>query len=261
MENLSAAVVFAIFGSFLGSFTTMLIWRLYYDEKGICFGRSKCPKCKTVLKPKNLVPVLSWVFQRGKCSFCAAHISFFYPVVELIFAFVFFFFSLKFFGTIDFWQFLIAIFFALILFFYDVRFMIVDRRISWPAIAFAVGFMFFRELPFTDFLLGGAIGFAFYGSLCWISRGKWVGDGDAELGAFIGFLLGWKFFLLALLVANILGVIFSLPLLLMGRATRKTALPMGAFLIPALLMFLYDGQKIMDTYFVIMDAYLRIMGF
>ncbi len=230
----------------------MLIWRLYYDEKGICFGRSKCPKCNTTLKPRNLVPVFSWIFQRGKCAFCAAHISFFYPIVELVFAFVFFFFAQKFLGTADFWPFIIAIFFALILFFYDVRFMVVDRRISWPAIAFAVGFSFFRDVPFTEFFIGGAIGFAFYEFQYRVSGGKWVGAGDSELGAFLGFLLGWKFLLLALFIANILGVLFALPLVIMRCANGKTALPMGAFLIPALLMFLYDGQKIVDIYFAIM---------
>jgi prepilin signal peptidase PulO-like enzyme (type II secretory pathway) len=249
MENLDVALLLGILGAFFGSFATMLIWRLYYDEKGICFGRSKCPQCKKVLKPQNLVPVFSWVFQRGKCAFCAAHISFFYPVVELVFAFVFFVFTQKFFGTAEFLPFLIATFFALLLFFYDVRFFIVDRRISWPAIAFAVGFSFFRDLPFLDFLIGGAVGFLFYEIQYFVSKGRWVGAGDREFGAFMGFLLGWKFLLLALFMANILGVLFALPLLLTGKATGKTPLPMGAFLMPVLLIFLYDGQRILDFYF------------
>ncbi len=237
-----------LIGLVLGSFSSVLIHRLHFDEKGILWGRSRCPYCKTQLAPHQLIPLLSWLWQRGKCSACEVRISSFYPLLELIFGLVFFVFTAQFFGTSTFWPLIVSVFFLLILFFYDVRFLEVDRRISWPAIALALGWIFFRAEGWELYALGGIIGFAFYGIQYALSRGKWVGAGDMELGLLLGLLLGWKLTLGALFVAYILGTLVAIPLLITKKATGKTALPMGAFLIPATLLFLYSGDQIWAWY-------------
>ena len=142
-------------GSLLGSFTTMLIHRLHFDEKGIFGGRSQCPACHHILGPQNLVPLFSWLFQRGKCAFCRTPISVFYPTVELIFILLYGLFAWKFWGTVQFWPIMIFLFFILVLFFYDARFFEVDRRISFPAILLALLWAFFRAEPWDQYLLGG----------------------------------------------------------------------------------------------------------
>jgi prepilin signal peptidase PulO-like enzyme (type II secretory pathway) len=150
---------------------------------------------------------------------------------------------------------MISVFFLLILFVYDVRFMEVDRRISWPAIGLALIWSFFRDISFHEFFLGGGIGFLFYFVQYFYSKNKshpWVGSGDMELGLLCGLLLGWKYVLIMLLGAYILGILIAIPLLMIGRVHRKTPLPMGAFLIPATLAFLYAGEYIFDGYFVLL---------
>ncbi len=235
-------------GAMLGSFASLIIWRLHYDEPGILQGRSRCPKCKKTLQVKNLIPIFSWAFQRGKCSHCAKKIPLFYPIIELIFAGTFFLFASKFYGTDFFIPLILAVFFLLVLFFYDVLFSEVDDRIALPAIVLAGGWAFFRELPFQDFLIGGGIGFAFYWLQHFLSRGRWVGAGDFRLGALMGFLLGWKLLILALFAAYLIGMVVAIYFLVFKNYTRKSALPMGAFLMPATLMFLYDGQRIWEWY-------------
>ncbi|MCF7918011.1 prepilin peptidase [Candidatus Gracilibacteria bacterium] len=242
----------AVFGgAILGSFTTMLVHRLHYDETGIWGGRSRCPQCRHVLGILQLIPVFSWLFQRGKCAFCKKKIPYFYPLTELVFITTFFLFVQKFYSTDVFYPLLIAVFFLLVIFIYDVRFMEVDRRISFPAIGLALIWSFFRELSFQEYLIGGGIGFLFYFVQFFYSRKKehpWVGEGDIELGLLCGLLLGWKYFLVMLFLAYILGVFYALPLLFLGKANAKTALPMGAFLMPAILAFLYAGENIFSWY-------------
>lgn len=235
-------------GACLGSFTTMLIYRLHFDQKGIFAGRSQCPSCGTVLGFWNLVPIFSWLFQRGKCHSCKKKISAFYPLIEIIFATCFFIFGREFYDTWHFFAILAIVFISLVMFFYDARFFEVDDRIAIPGIILVAVYAFFRDLPWQDFFIGGGIGFLFYALQYYLSKGKWVGAGDMRLGIFMGLCLGWKLFILALFAAYILGLFFALPLLIMKKANRKTPLPMGAFLMPSLLIFLYNGDAIWDWY-------------
>ncbi len=226
----------------------MLVWRLHHDQKRIFWGRSKCPLCRKTLTPFQLIPLVSWLIQGGKCGFCKAPISKFYPLTELVFIVVFFLFSYKFHADVNFLPIMITIFLALILFVYDAKFFEVDRRISLPAILLAFGWAFFRELPFSEFIIGGAVGYLFYEIQYMASKGTWVGAGDRELGAFMGLVLGWQMLIPALFFAYILGVCVAVPLLIRGKANGKTPLPMGAFLMPALLLFLHSGSTLWDWY-------------
>ncbi len=248
MEKIGIIILVTMGGAMLGSFASLLIWRLHFDEPGILSGRSRCPKCKKTLQVKNLIPIFSWAFQKGKCSHCGAKISLFYPIIELVFAGTFFLFAEKFYGTNLFIPLILAVFFLLVLFFYDVLFSEVDDRVVLPAILAVGVWSVFRELPFLDFLIGGAIGFGFYWCQYYFSGGRWVGAGDLRLGALMGLLLGWKLVILALFLAYILGAVVAVYFLVFKNYTRKSALPMGAFLMPATLIFLYDGQRIWEWY-------------
>lgn len=66
----------------VGSFLGVLIARLPTGEP-VILGRSRCPRCATRLAPRDLVPLLSWAWQRGRCRHCGARLGLFYPLVEL----------------------------------------------------------------------------------------------------------------------------------------------------------------------------------
>ncbi len=72
-----------VFGLCFGSFYNVVILRSLSNES-IVFPASKCPKCGTKLKPWHNIPVLSYLFLRGKCAFCKEKISIQYPIIELI---------------------------------------------------------------------------------------------------------------------------------------------------------------------------------
>lgn len=77
-----------VFGLVIGSFLNVVILRTV-SEESIVFPSSKCPKCNTPLKWYHNIPVLSYMFLRGKCAFCKEHISIQYPIVELLTGFIF----------------------------------------------------------------------------------------------------------------------------------------------------------------------------
>lgn len=77
-----------VFGLVFGSFISLVSYRLPKSQN-IFVTRSKCPKCNHVLTAKNLVPVLSWLFSKGMCSYCKTGISIRYPLIEIATGFLF----------------------------------------------------------------------------------------------------------------------------------------------------------------------------
>ena len=88
-----------------------------------------------------------------------------------------------------------------------------------------------------------------YALLYIISSGKWVGFGDVKLGIFMGLLLGWQGALLALMVSNLLGVVWTLPGLLTGKLKRTDPVPFGPFLIAATFISFIWGPDLIEAYF------------
>ncbi len=82
--------LFFIIGTFFWSFSTVLIERWKHGKGGILFGRSECPHCHHALRATSLIPILSYIFQWGKCRDCNTKISSFYPVSECIMWVIFF---------------------------------------------------------------------------------------------------------------------------------------------------------------------------
>jgi len=82
MQGLIFTYLF-IFGAFTGSFLNLISDRLPVGRK-VVFGRSVCDSCKKTLKVKNLIPIFSFLFQKGRCSFCQKKLSFYYPLSELL---------------------------------------------------------------------------------------------------------------------------------------------------------------------------------
>ena len=72
----------AIFGLLIGSLLSLISYRVNSDEP-IVIARSKCPHCKKNLTPLNLIPLISWICQKGKCTGCKKKISIRYPLIEL----------------------------------------------------------------------------------------------------------------------------------------------------------------------------------
>ena len=241
------SVLAGIFGLFFGSFLSMLIPRLHTGEKGIFFGRSHCPHCKTDLKAHDLIPLVSYLWLKGHCRQCKEKISFWYPVTELTTALTF---GLLFFyvqsWTLFTWyalHFLVLLF----IFFYDLRYKEIHDGVMLPSIVFAFIASVAIGNPLSS-LLGAAVAVSFFGLQYLLSRGRWIGSGDLRIGAFMGLLLAWPMTLTALLASYIIGSLVSLLLLASKNATPKTAVPLGPFLLLGTMLTFFFGDFLVDFY-------------
>lgn len=249
------------FGTIVGSFLNVVILR-YRSGRGLG-GRSGCFTCGKPLSWFELVPVGSFLTQRGKCEGCKTPISWQYPIVEALtgFVFVFLYFRLEYllygvpllFGILfAYYAFVISL--LIVLSVYDMRHRILPDGLTMLfAITAFVGMFFIQSdslvihLPGIWDILAGIILPAPFALLWLVSKGKWMGLGDAKLMIGIGFLLGLSGGTAALLLSFWIGALASVIILLISpmvskhAASLKTAIPFGPFLaLGTVLVILYN---------------------
>ncbi|QQR55207.1 prepilin peptidase [Candidatus Peregrinibacteria bacterium] len=236
------------FGLIFGSFLSLLIPRLHQGEKGIVAGRSHCPECKHLLRAIDLLPLLSYLFQKGRCRYCKKKISFWYPITEL--ALLSFSIGLALlypepkFYALHFPLLFVAVF----IFLYDLRYKEIHEAILLPGILYAV-FYGLTQYGWESTGLGLAIGGLFFGLQFVLSRGRWLGSGDIEIGLFMGALLGFPHILVGIFSSYLLGSFLSLILLATKKASGQTALPLGPFLMLGTVLSFVWGEKLLSLYF------------
>ncbi len=267
-------IIFAliVLGLTLGSFVNALAWRLHesYSVKrkadsvkrlSIFYGRSMCPDCRHKLAAKDLMPVFSWLWLRGKCRYCHKPISLQYPLVELmaaglfVFSYIYWPLTLRGAGLLQFiiWLAFISGFLAMVV--TDLRWFWLPDKIIYPLIALAVAQLIAVSVwdKAPGQLLGAlwgvlilAGGFYF---LFMVSKGQWIGGGDVKLGALLGLIVGGPLMsLLLLLVASSAGTLTTLPFIATGKAKANARIPFCPFLMVATIVVRLFGAQIVHWY-------------
>jgi prepilin signal peptidase PulO-like enzyme (type II secretory pathway) len=256
-----------ILGACLGSFVNALVWRTRQRQTkksgpSILNGRSMCPNCKHQLAARDLVPVLSWLWLRGKCRYCRRPIED-KPWVELAAAAIF---SLSYIywpqplhggQIVLFVTWLAASVGLLALFVYDLKWMLLPSTILYPTffiaaagqLVYLIGYQPDKPRAAVQWVLSVAVAGGIFGLLFYGSKGRWIGFGDVRLGLITGTLL-WspsKSFLM-IFIASLLGLAAIIPLIALGKRQLSAKIPYGPFLISAASICLLFGTSLIDWY-------------
>lgn len=237
-----------ILGLIIGSFLNVVILR-YGTKDSIVKGSSKCPKCQKDLKWYELVPVLSWILQFGKCRKCGAKISIQYPLIELLTGSLF---VLNFIFVKDIFTFIlttIAICLLIIIFVYDLYHKIIPDVFSYSFGILSLIYLFFNFKGW-DLIAPIALFLPFY--LLWrISNGNWIGLGDGKLAFGFGGFLGLVYGFSAIILSFWIGAVFAIGLMLIDRLrskskniTIKSEIAFGPFMIIAFLIVYFLGVDV-----------------
>lgn len=241
-----------VFGLFIGSFLNVCIYRLYRNES-IVFPPSRCPKCGKRLTAVELVPVLSFLVQRGRCRGCREPISWRYPVVEALYGIV----LALLYTRLGFAEFLAAaVFYGIltVVFFIDLEHQVIPDRLVLALLALAVVTQLtWPRVSWPEALLGLVLGGGLFLLLAVLSNGG-MGGGDIKLVAVLGFWFGWKMLLLLMFLSFVGGGLLSIALLLLGIKKRGDGIPFGPFLVAAAFAVTMWGPQILTWY-------LRACGF
>ncbi|MEK7113840.1 MAG: prepilin peptidase [Patescibacteria group bacterium] len=243
--TLLLTIIFFGLGLIIGSFLNVVILR--FNTNCTFGGRSGCLSCRHILGWRELIPVLSFLFLKGRCRHCKTRISWQYPLVEFVtggmFALVFLKFQDTFYlSTLDFsvsYAYYVTMFsLLLVMAVYDLRHKIIpDSLVLFFGVFAFLGLFFFSGYhldpnipPLTEFISGVVLALPF--ALLWLlSRGEWMGLGDAKLAIGIGWVIGFAKIATGAVMAFWSGAIVGILLLLFSKKYKaKSELPFAPFL-------------------------------
>lgn len=246
-------------GTIIGSFLNVVIDRLPFG-KSILYPPSHCPHCRHKLAIYDLVPILSFLYLKGRCRYCRAKISRYYPLIEIVTG-VLFVLTTFFVTEIGLLIYLFAIISILIVvFFIDLKYGIIPFRIILFGLSIiTVRYLFFSFSDYAyilNYAIPGIYVFLLFFLLFFVTRGKAIGFGDVFFSLFMGYLLGFPKILVAVYIAFLTGAFVSLILILRGKKKLKGGtVPFGPFLVFGTIIGLFWGNYIINMALKFLQSY------
>ena len=243
--------LFLVYGLVLGSFFNLVGLRVP-EKKSIVKPRSACPTCGHQLTSLELIPVISYFIQKGKCRGCGSRISPIYPIFELLTG-ILFAAAPYFIGWSG--ELVVALTFIslfMIITVSDIHYMIIpDKILIWFAGIFLLERIFWPLAPWWDSLLGAVTGFLLLLVIAIVSKGG-MGFGDVKLYALIGFVVGFKFVLLSLFLSTLFGAVIGGLAMLFKIVKRQQPIPFGPFIAAGTLTAYFYGNELINFYLQIL---------
>lgn len=240
-------VYFFIIGLVLGSFYNVVGLRVPKKES-IVQPPSHCTSCGQRLTWLELIPVLSYILQRGECRNCKVRISPVYLLTEFVTGVLFAFAYYKLGFSLEL---AVALFFVSLLVIInvsDIAYMLIPDKILLFFLPFLVVGRILSPLePWWDALVGAVIGFSILLLIAIVSKGG-MGGGDIKLFFLIGLVLGLMNTLLTLFLAAIIGLVLGIIVLKVRGKGRKTPVPFGPSIAIAAVIVYFYGDELIDIY-------------
>jgi leader peptidase (prepilin peptidase)/N-methyltransferase len=261
MTNL-LTIIFTLLGLSVGSFLNVCIDRLP-AKRSLFFPGSACDACQRRLSYRDLVPVISYLWLRGRCRYCGEKIPIRVLLVEVLAGILFFLAFWRYglsaeFGITAFWC---CIF--LVIIFIDWEHQLILNRITYPSALIALVILsidsllpepgilrnidFVPDTSIISGLIGGAAGFLFF-FIVFVISPRGIGMGDIKLALLIGLVAGFPLVIIALLIGILLGGLVAVVLLAFRLKGRKDAIPYGTFLAIGPIISLLWGSEIQSWY-------------
>lgn len=223
-------VAAGVFGAVVGSFLNALLFR-YNTGLSVMRGRSQCVRCGHTLGAADLIPILSFLFLRGRCRYCHARISWQYPVVEaaaaILAAATFYLHPEP--GAFIFWLSVHMV--LLFIMAYDLRHKIIPKEALVLLLVLSVEHVWSLGFGILDVAAGPLLALPLF-LFAAVSRGTWMGWGDAPLELSLGMLLGISMGLTALFLSFWAGAVVGIGLILLAKGYRmRSEVPFAPFLI------------------------------
>jgi leader peptidase (prepilin peptidase)/N-methyltransferase len=263
MDTIIFIVIFLL-GTIVGSFLNVVIYR-FNTSRSVVVGRSICMNCSHTLNWYEMIPVLSFLIQKGRCRSCATTISHQYPIVEFITGIIFAIIAYHFLPilsiSVNTFVFLLSFFvfifsILIVISVYDIRHKIIPDRLVYTFAFFALlstflnttGFGPLFTLPtFSAISAGIVLPLPF--ALIWLlSKGRLMGLGDAKIIMGIGWLFGYSAGIAVIILSFWIGAVFALIMLIFShlKITMKTEIPFAPFLILSMIIVLITNMTIFE---------------
>ncbi len=234
------AAVFFLLGSVIGSFLNVIAYRVPIKES-LVKGRSHCTSCGKQILNRDLIPIFSWIFLKGRCRFCKEKISPRYMIVEFLTA-------ISYLGAFLVFGFSIKLAYAAVLFpvlmvlsLWDIDRKEIPYTCSIIIALLGIASFFTADMPWYEHLIGCAVIAVPFAILCFLGA---MGGGDVQLMAAAGLLLGWSI-VPAAMIGIVLGAIAGI---IIKAATKLNLICFGPFLSVGIAVGFLWGNGIINAY-------------
>ena len=229
-----------LIGSIFGSFYNVCIYRLPNDLDVIA-KKSFCTSCKYEIPFYLNIPIISYLFNFGKCRNCKKKISVSYFIVELFTALLFVYSYLSFGFSIEFVCYIIFYSSLVIIFFTDLKFYLILDKITLPITIIGLLITFLNYNPFdvsiVSSVLGGIVGYSIIYIIRFlffkIRKVEGMGLGDAKLFLMVGIWLGIESIYLILASSALVGAIVGMLIIFFYKKDKNYQIPYGCFIVIA----------------------------
>ncbi|KXZ40794.1 type 4 prepilin peptidase 1 Aspartic peptidase. MEROPS family A24A [Alkalithermobacter thermoalcaliphilus JW-YL-7 = DSM 7308] len=237
-----------IFGILIGSFLNVCIYRIP-KGKSIIYPSSSCTICNNKLKFFDLIPIISYIFLKGKCRYCENKISIKYPLIELTNGIIYLILFLKFGLSILTIKYFIISSILIVITFIDYEYTIIpDELIIFGFISVFIIYLLDNfSIGFINSFIGLLVGGGLFLTIALITKGA-MGGGDVKLMGLLGFAIGPLNILLNAFLSFMIGAIICIVLLSLGIKNKKDYIPFGPFIAVAWFITIYFGNGIISWY-------------
>ncbi len=236
-----------IFGLLIGSFLNVIIYRLPREES-IAFPPSHCTECGWKIKPWENIPLISYLFLKGKCSSCKTKISPIYPFVEFLTGVLYVLVYLRYSFTVEGYIGIIFVSLLICIFFIDLKHYIIPDSILLIILFLSIGkILVVKEPTFWNGIITMIITFVIFYLLFILSNEKF-GGGDVKLFTVLGLFFGWPQINLLIILASISGLLIGGGLILLRITKREDPIPFGPFIVFSSIITLFYGEEIWRIY-------------
>lgn len=237
-----------IVGLVMGSFYTVIGLRVPLNES-IIIPRSHCDNCKKILKWYELLPIISWVTQLGRCRNCHSKIPVFYPIIELLTGFLFAL-SYRLYGiSYEFFAMLVISSLLIIIFVSDFKYLVILDVPLFISCILILGlkYFYFGFSTLLASLISGVVLFLFMFFIKLIGdkvfKRESLGGGDIKLAIFFGFALGIRLSFMSLVLGSFLAFPYALYFVVKNK---EKEIPFGPFLMTGMLIIFLLQTLITD---------------
>ena len=230
MEHFLLIFLIWMIGACFGSFFMVVGLRVPIKQS-IVFPRSTCSNCTHILEPFDLIPLFSYLIQKGRCHHCHERFSFLYPLTELLTGLLFVLTFLKFYQQP---KELISIFclvsFGIIFIVSDLHyFLLPDSLMSLFFSVTLIVRLWFHPLSLSYYLTSALTFFLFFYIFYYFMNDK-IGGGDVKIFGVLGLFFGFESTLLILFIACLTSLLTSLTLFYFKKISKQTPLPFAPFI-------------------------------
>lgn len=234
-----------IYGLVIGSFLNVCIFRIP-EGISVINPPSSCSSCGHRLYFRDMIPVVNYIANKGRCKYCNASYSAQYPIIEILNALLYLMITLKYGWSFYGAAYCILVSLMVTVSLIDIKYMIIPDSLNVVGTVIGVSIIIYNSSLILDKLIGAAVGFLIFSMLSFFTCA--MGGGDIKLMTALGLIFGVKGILFITVFSFLIGALVCSGLIALKIKSMKDKIPFGPFICMAAVLYIFYGNELINVY-------------